>query len=219
MRLLHRERAERYNSARDVILALDAVEPFTECPSCGERMPEHFIYCGRCGARLEEQKEDPTFHPTSSRTAENLCDEGFQLSRQRKLDAAVQKYSEALAIDPNHLRTIWNLGFALNRLGRYNNALKILTSGLQLDKPDHRASMFYERSLAQTNLKRYMEALDDIKWALERQPESVKFLYLRARIHLYLNEMAMAKTLAKDVLRLEPDHSGALRLWRLRDKE
>jgi serine/threonine protein kinase len=215
MRLLHRERAGRYESARAVITALEAVEPFTECPNCGERMPEHYLFCGRCGAKLTEEKESVSItssnHETG-RTAEELCDEGFQLSRERKRESAVQKYLQALAVDPTHIRTIWNLGFVLNRLGRYDEAVQHLTIGLQMERPERRASMLYERSVARTNLKKYEDALADIRAALERQPTSPKFLYLKARIHLYRGETEAAKRDAQDVLQLEPDHSGALRL-------
>ncbi|MGH9849703.1 MAG: tetratricopeptide repeat protein [Blastocatellia bacterium] len=214
MRLLHRERAGRYNSAREVVNALDAVEPFTECLNCGERMPEHYQFCGRCGSPFTEEKESSVISSmtTGTRTADEVCDEGYQLSRQRNWDAAIQKYRDALAIDPKHIRTFWNLGFALNRLGRYDEAEKQLTIGLQLDRPEHRNSMLYERSLARTNLKKYEAALLDINTALERQPESVKFLYMKARIHLYRGETEAAKREAQEILQLEPDHSGALRL-------
>jgi serine/threonine protein kinase len=215
MRLLHREGAGRYDSARAVINALDAVEPFIECPSCGERMPEHYRFCGGCGTALAMVNESslvPVMSAGVTRTAEELCNEGYQSSRQRNWEPAVQKYLEALAIDPKHLRTIWNLGFVLNRLGHYDEAEQYLTTGLLLDRPEHRASMLYERSVARTNLKKYEDALSDIHAALERQPKSAKFLYLKVRVHLYRAEIEEAKRTAQNVLQLVPDHSGALRL-------
>jgi len=233
MRLLHRERAARFATAREAIDAIDAVTPSSDCPSCGERVPEHHKYCGLCGARLETTSTVQALISSSTsststttttvaeqswnstpRTADRLCEEGFQFSRRRDWDRAILQFREALKADPHHFLTHWNLGFALNRLGRYSEAEEVLTAGLSFDLPDHRSSLFYERSLARSNQKKYDQSLADVNESLTLQPRSTKALYARARIHLYRGDIERARQDASLALEWVPDHAGALRLLR-----
>ena len=164
-----------------------AVTPSLDCPACAESVPEHHHFCGFCGASLESQP--PNVSATSAttgpakRTADQFCEEGFQLSRQGNWPGAIERYRDALKLDLNHLKTHWNLGFALNRVGRFSEAEEVLSDGLSLGGTRHRQSHFYERSLARSNQKKYEEAFANINEALNLQP-SVKFLYFRARLEL-----------------------------------
>ena len=215
MRLLHRECSGRFARALEAVEALRAVTPSLDCPACAESVPEHHHFCGFCGASLESQP--PNVSATSAttgpakRTADQFCEEGFQLSRQGNWPGAIERYRDALKLDLNHLKTHWNLGFALNRVGRFSEAEEVLSDGLSLGEHDHRQSHFYERSLARSNQKKYEEAFANINEALNLQP-SVKFLYFRARLELYRGNVQEAKSDATQVLKWVPDHSGAIRL-------
>lgn len=215
MRLLQRERAQRFDSARAAIDALDSVEPFAECAGCGERMPEHNKFCGNCGSKFTVASpplSSVSLNIQPPQSADELCNSGFLFSQQRLWPQAVQKYQEALAVDPRHARTLWNIGFALNRLGRHDDADRYLTTGLQLNFVQYRAAMLYERAYARTNRKDYEHALNDINNAIDLQSPSAKFLFLKARIHQYRGEKEFSTRYAEEVLRLEPGHSGALRI-------
>lgn len=217
MRLLHRERAGRFKSAQEAGEAIEEVTPFVECSACGERIPEHFKFCGFCGAQLTAPAHTPPSPPPSAASsqlsADELVEQGFQESQLRRWNSAIARYERALSIDDHHRKALRNLGYALNRGGRYEDADKILTRGLALpsDSPSHRASMLMERSFARSNLKRYPEALEDINEALQIR-RSIRALYSRARIHLFMERTAEAREDARQVLSLEPDHAGAIRM-------
>ena len=140
-----------------------------------------------------------------------LVEDGFQLTRQGRFEASAEKYYAALKLNPEHPKALWNLGFALNRLGRYKEAVQTLDQGLAT-KGGNRASMFYERSYAHSYLKQYDEALSDIDEAIRIRPDSFQFLWQRARVHSFRGEDEAAKSDAKKVLQLNPAHAGALRL-------
>jgi tetratricopeptide (TPR) repeat protein len=210
---MHKERSGRFGSARDAIDAIDSVVPSLECPSCGERVPEHHRFCGFCGASLETTLSKPdSADGTVTANANQLDQEGFKKSRERDWDGAITLYRKALEIDPNHTRARWNLGFALNRIGHYTEAIEVLSKGLSLGIPNYRSNLYYERSVAKANLKQYEEALADIEEALKLQPYSVKCKYFKARIQIYLGNIDAALQGAREVLKNIPDHAGALRI-------
>ena len=147
-------------------------------------------------------------------TADQLVEEGYALSQLRRWDDAISRYQQAIEHDPDNQKAFRNMGFALNQIGRFESADDFLTTGLSLrtDEPTHQASLFHERAFARAELKKYAEALDDINEAIKIIPHSVKSLYLRARIQLYRGVINEAKRDALEVLRIVPDHTGALRL-------
>jgi serine/threonine protein kinase len=215
VRLLQREKAGRFASARDAVDAIDAVTPSIDCPDCGERVPDHYKFCGACGARL-----DPTnaagigTEARESDTADDLVEKGYKLSLAKKWSDAIQRYNGALAKEPGHKKALRNLAYALNQVGRHEDALATLDVGLAQGAllPEHRASMLFQRSLANQKLRRYDEAYVDIQTALSLEPGSLKFLYARARLQEFRSDFEQAKIDAKEILKRIPDHTGALRL-------
>ena len=87
-----------------------------------------------------------------------------------------------------------------------------IDKGLSLELPDYRSNLYYERSVAKANMKQYEEALADIEQALKLQPSSMKCLYFKSRIEVYLGNTSAARHGAREVLKNIPDHTGALRI-------
>jgi tetratricopeptide (TPR) repeat protein len=83
--------------------------------------------------------------------------------------------------------------------------------GLRFDNHYQEASALHERAIARAELKKYDGALSDIDRALVLEPRSPKYKYLRARVFLYQGKSDDARRDAQDVLRLIPDHNGALK--------
>lgn len=217
MRLLNREKAGRFQNARAAIDALEAVTPFQECPRCGERVPEHSRFCLFCGEDFS--RTQPTAMPARpetpiERTPDELVEEGFRLSQLRRWNEAISRYEQAIELDRQNQKAFRNLGYALNRTGRYEEAEQALTRGLEMgaDVPSHEASLLHERALARSEMKNYDGALEDVNKALGLLPFSLRSLFLRARINLFRGDTAQALKDAQDVLKRVPDHAGALRL-------
>lgn len=217
MRLLHRERAGRYATAQEVIDAIEAVTPSLDCPHCGERVPDHHRFCGYCGKPLNDgavTPPEPVKAETEEETGDAMAQRGFLLSRSQRWAEAVGVLRAAIKKDPKLQRAYWNLGYALNHIGRHDEAAEVLAKGLELPTvdSDHTAQFLYTLAFAQFNLKKYDDSLANISRALELQPGSPKSLYLRARLFLNLRRFEEAKRDALEVVRLNPEHAGALRL-------
>ena len=220
IRLLNREKAGRFPTARDAIEAIEAVTPTVDCPACGERVPEHSRFCLFCGEAFAPAPSGATTSPPQvapprpDPTADELVEEGFRLSQLKQWGNAIALYREAIKKEPEHNKAYRNLGFALNRVGRHEEAVEILTRALAqpVTARQHQASLLHERSQAQASLKEYDRALEDIEETLRLQPNSIKSMYLKARIHLFRGETGDARRFANEVLRREPDHFGAIRL-------
>jgi len=211
MRLMHREKAGRFPSAREAVEAIDAVTPSVDCPACGERVPDHHSFCGFCGRSLKSP--EPASRPSKA-SANELADEGFRLSKLQRWNEAISYFQMAIERERTFQQAYWNLGYALNRVGRYEEAIKILEAGLKLGgkQAEHLSHFYYGLAFANSNLTKYGEALTQIEDALKLEPDSVRSLYLRARIHVYLSEFDRAIADATEVLKRVPDHPGAIRL-------
>jgi serine/threonine protein kinase len=218
MRLISRDRASRYQDAQEAIDAIERVVPSVDCPSCGERVPEHYRFCGHCGFALTTPSSPippPRGQtPQKAMSAAELGEQGFRLARAQRWPEAIDAYRRAIDADPDLRKTYWNLGFAYNRIGDFPATIEILSKGLNLvpTHNDFRAGMLYERSIALANLKKYDAALLDLNESLRLNPNSVRSLFYRARVNLLRDDLDAAINDARAVLHLNPDHSAALRM-------
>jgi tetratricopeptide (TPR) repeat protein len=71
--------------------------------------------------------------PGAAYTADRLIETGFLLSRERRWDDAIVRYREAITLEPANKKALRNLGYALNRIGRFEEAEFHLSRGIVLD--------------------------------------------------------------------------------------
>jgi serine/threonine protein kinase len=214
MRLLERERASRFRTAQDAVRAIDAISPFIDCPNCGSRVPETNRYCGQCGEQIVEEAPTEVAPIGHGQTARELDQEGFRLARQQRWDEAIAHYRRSIDLDGTFQRTFWNLAYALNHVGRYEQAIEFATTGLGLQErePRHTANLLGVRAFSFGKLKRYEDAINDLNDAIALDHDGVEHFYSRARVHAYMGNVALARADARSVLARNPDHLGALRL-------
>jgi poly-gamma-glutamate capsule biosynthesis protein CapA/YwtB (metallophosphatase superfamily) len=75
--------------------------------------------------------EDPAIDP-SVRT---LFLEGFELQKEGSTEAAIERYRAALRLDPNHVPTLYELGWSYWVLGRWADVVEVWERALELE-PD-----------------------------------------------------------------------------------
>jgi tetratricopeptide (TPR) repeat protein len=105
-------------------------------------------------------------------TADEHYENGFALTRRydqtgetKYLDGALEEYRAALALDPNHFRSLNNLGTVLHRSGRHEEALQYYLKVLELNPKYARA--MENAALAYRSLGKVNEATSMWERALE----------------------------------------------------
>ena len=216
-RLLRRERSSRFESAVGAIEALESAAPSNECQTCGERMPEAHSFCGHCGAAFREPNEEASALSVDADTpAQDVERLAFQAGLDQRWRYSIDLYQEAIRRDRRLQRAYAGLGYSLNHLGQYEEAIAVLSDGLSLPiaRPEYKSNFLYMRAFALGHLKQYEDSLADIMEALEIDPESVRSLYQRALVLDALGRRAEAREDMNHVLRLQPHERAMQTLMR-----
>lgn len=105
--------------------------------------------------------------------AEALNDLGEKAYHQKSYEHAMYKYQEAINIDPNYGQAYSNLGLVFQRLKRNAEAIWANKKAIELAsgvrKREIRASSYYNIAKVYEGQKKYQEALDSYKKALENK--------------------------------------------------
>lgn len=212
-RMLAKDKAHRCQSLVDVLTELTR-ESAQPCPKCGAPNPTANSYCGQCGGPLKAPVPDasPGGTAPSTPTAEQLTDEGFALAQAQNYVGAIEQYRKAIDIDDHYSRAYSNLGYALNRLGSYADAIDVLSRGLDICDDDVIKHRLYDaRGFARSNLKDFATAIDDFSEALKLNSGNPRVWQHRAESRALAGDPEAAYSDVLQALRIDPDHAGALR--------
>jgi tetratricopeptide (TPR) repeat protein len=142
-----------------------------------------------------------------------LTDAGFELTRSGDWEGAIRLYKAAIESDGGYGRAFSNLGFALNRLGQYEEAIRVLSDGIRVTRDSNILHRLYDtRGFAQSNLKRFAEAIEDFSTALELNDNNPRVYYHRAESAAQLGDAKQAYDDVFAALALDPDFVPAIRL-------
>jgi tetratricopeptide (TPR) repeat protein len=142
---------------------------------------------------------------------QRLYAEGEALVREGKLDEAVARFSEGLAID-DHFRQRYvtmyaQRAFALHRLGRFAEAIDDYGRAIAMEPPMHQGQYHMQRGMCLRRVGgRDDDALGDFTRAAELAPEQPGPWHLRAQLHIDHGRYGEA---ASDLDRLVPLRSNA----------
>lgn len=129
-------------------------------------------------------------------TAEQLCGQAAALTQQHKMDAALDKYREAIRLDPGYAKAYVGRGrlFAVACADERDSskaavlaraAFEDLDQAIQLDAKN--ADAFYERGFLNLNRKKYTLALTDLDRSLALAPQGRAYV-ARGLCHARLNQ-------------------------------
>ena len=218
VRMLKKDKGERYQSLVEPLNEL-AKEAAQSCSRCGAPNPKTNSYCGQCGQSLKapvsvaENLNATLFKEKPALSAEELTDEGFAMTKQGDWLGAINKYISATEADPTYARAYSNLGFALNRIGKFDEGIAYISKGLLFSADAallHR--MYDNRGFAKSNLKDYEGAVADFTKAVELNPNNPRVFYHRAESHAQEENYEDAYADVQTALRLDPEFESALRL-------
>jgi len=97
-------------------------------------------------------------------------DKGNQFFKEGKYEAAINRYTTAINMDPNNQIFYANRGMALLKMERFGAAEQDCTFALQLDPKYTKALL--RRATARLRLKKWKMALEDFNNVLEEEPNN-----------------------------------------------
>ena len=101
-------------------------------------------------------------------TSAVLFHQGVASLKKGKYEEAIQKYDEAIELNPNHEEFYTNRGIAKNFLGQYQEAIADYDKAIDLNPND--AELYNNRGVAKNNLKLHRKAIADHDKAIELNP-------------------------------------------------
>jgi len=109
-----------------------------------------------------------------TKSAKNWHKEGFNWSKRKEYQKAIECYDKAIALKPDNVADICcNKGNALYYLGNYQEAIKCYDKTIELE-PDN-ADAYYNKGLAFGNLGNYNESIECYDKAILLKPDHTKY--------------------------------------------
>jgi len=216
MKMLAKDRSLRYHSVYEPLGELTKGSSQI-CPECSTQNQVGFNFCGQCGSSLKTKPPAPieksSIASAAPPTPGALTDAGFELTKEGNWEGAIRLYRAALEAEPGYGRASSNLGYALNRLGRYEEAIRVLSDGIAVTEDPNILHRLYDtRGFARSNLKKFAEAMDDFSRALELNDNNPRVYYHRAESAAQVGDVEDAYNDVFSALNLDPDFMPALRL-------
>jgi tetratricopeptide (TPR) repeat protein len=161
----------------------------------------------RARARSQAPPRD-LVSPTDRRRAEALFNEGFAATVRGAYDEAIERFGEALKLDPHYARALVNRGYARSKLERHSEAISDFDRALALDADF--AEAWSNRGNSRQALGHYEQAVGDYSRALSIDPEYRRAYANRATALFKLERYQEAIADCDQALALDPEHAQAL---------
>jgi len=139
--------------------------------------------------------------------SEPRCALGANLAKRGLYDQAIEQYRISLECDPQHLKSMNNLGHALAYKHKYDEAIEVLSQAVKL-RPDF-ASAHANLGNVLTSKGRYDEAVVHFKRALEIDPHHAAAYGYWGVAMVNQNRLNEAAEYLKKAVALKPDYADA----------
>ena len=207
--MLYKDRELRCQSIQRVLQELNR-DAGKSCSQCGSSNRSAASFCDQCGQSLILPAGKGSAGATS---AQEFTDEGFALAREENWEAAIEKYRRAIQADRTYARAYGNLGFALNRVGKHDDAIQTCTDGLRhANTPVERQRLHDHRGFAKSRLKDFTGAIEDFSAAIRINATNPRVFQHRAESYALAGLYKLAYDDAGQAIKLDPEFNPALRL-------
>ena len=209
--MLLKDREQRCQSIQRILQELTR-DPGRACPQCGASNRGSASFCDQCGSSLAISPA-PTAKSGTPLSAQECTDAGFALTRDDDWEGAIEKYRAAIQADRKYARAYGNLGYALNKLGKHDEAIQVCKDGLGIAQGGADIHRLHDaRGFAKSRLKDFSGAIEDFTAAIKINPSNPKAYQHRAESHALAGSYKNAYQDASYALRLDADFTPAYRL-------
>ncbi|MDR2500192.1 MAG: GNAT family N-acetyltransferase [Treponema sp.] len=133
---------------------------------------------------------------------------GLRLQQEGLLRPAVEAFTNALRLNPEHGGAYSGRGCAYYDLGLFDAAARDFTALIRIE-PEN-AGAFYNRGMAYDRNRRYDEAVQDYSQAIRLEPGNAGAFHNRGNVYFRQNRPGLAGQDYSQTIRLEPDNANAL---------
>ncbi|NEQ41712.1 MAG: tetratricopeptide repeat protein [Okeania sp. SIO3I5] len=138
--------------------------------------------------------------------AEAMYEQGKELAKQGKQQAAIASYTEALKLNPKNASLYYQRGNSYYSQKAYEKAIKDYTAGIQI-KPNYNDA-YYQRALVYYELDDNEKAITDLTHALRINPDYTKAYDKRGLIYSEIGDYKNAIQDYSQSIRLNPQDSN-----------
>lgn len=203
-RLLQRDPAKRYQTAREVLDDLIGRGPATStCRACGNENPPDAKFCNSCGGAMAEVELTGT-------EPDRQLSVSFSLYGAGRTDEAITIARQILAKHEDYGKGWAHLAFMLNQIRRYDEAIEAADKAIQ-HSPDF-ASGYRSKGFALSVLRRFDEAAEQFDEALARETrprDRAQILYNKAYTLMLGGGLTEAEEAAGEALEEDPTYYKA----------
>ncbi|MEA5515688.1 tetratricopeptide repeat protein, partial [Nodularia sp. UHCC 0506] len=138
---------------------------------------------------------------------EQLYQEGVRKFQAGEYQAAVEDFTQAIALDSQNYRAYNKRGDAFYQLGDYQQAKADSSKAIELNPQNDNA--YYDRGFSLYELGKYKEAIADYTKAIELNPDNGYAYYGRGLALVKMQENKEANADFSAAIRLQPDYIEA----------
>lgn len=175
----------------------------TRCFNCTKEVPAGVDACPVCGFTLSGSRIESIKEATELNSRAQLHDS------RGKWDESIPMYQRAVELYPEFVVAHYNLGIALGKDKRFDDAKEALTEAIKL-KPDF-AAAYTARGDIDAGASDYDAAVRDFSKALELYPDYAQAYYKRALSWIAKGVMEEARQDLEDYLFYKPHDARARR--------
>lgn len=145
-----------------------------------------------------------------------LIKEGVQLNDQHKYAEAIEKYSEALKLNPDNLQANYEMAFSLFASGKGADGIPYIQKTIKgSTSPTLTASSYELLGSIYDQANQFQNAVDAYNQGIKINPNYQRLHYNLGITYFRNNRFAEAEQCAIDAIRLDPKHASSQRLYAL----
>lgn len=167
--------------------------------------------CNQAGMTLQEKDVLKEIVAKDSMDVSSWVALAKSSSKIDSFPLAILAYNKAVSLDSSALSGIlFEFGSAYYQAAKYDSAEMMFSKKIEQDTLS--ASAYFNRALADIQLKKYKEATADLEKGLQIKPEYVQGHLWLAQVLAFMNMKKKAKAECNVVLKLDPENKEAKQL-------
>ena len=146
--------------------------------------------------------------------ASSLIKEGVQLNNDRKYSEAIEKYNQALKIDPENLYADYQLAYSLFALNKGKEAIPYLEKVIKANSPINAAAYDLLGNIYDKD-NQTEKAIEAYKEGIKLKPDYQRLYYNLGLVYFRVKRYAEAEKYAIEAIKLDPKHASSQRMYAL----